>query len=153
MLKRYLINLINKIFKKSQGPITLGGLLNKEGKLPIDEILKGKYPNIKINESPIGYRLSTISERTKTQTTFLVDKNGRLLKKENIIGEFNRISPLIHSNSTIYNGTIKEGKPAITPTVSYINYKLPAFAENGITEKYIKTTNGWSLSNRTPFSY
>lgn len=152
-MKKFLFEFFGDFFN-SPKVVSLSALLGKDGKVPIKDILAGKFKNIKVEELPIGFRLSTISPKTGTETIFKVGRDGRLLAKENIIGSGNSISAILHSNKVLYNGTIKNGKPCIEPTVSYINYKLPVFEDaNGFTTKFKKTPLGFEITSRIPFNY
>ncbi len=150
--------LFNKLFKKCAPQLeapSLSALLSKEGKLPMDDILGGKYKNILLEQKVDGcYYVSKMSPKTGSKTTFVVTPAGKLLKKETILGAGNSGSELMHSNNIIYSGGMKDGHVCVVPTRLQIKYKVPyrKGEEKGFSDTLTRTLHGWVRRQPLPFN-
>ena len=149
-------NWLQKLFNKVDDvPFSLSALKNKQGCLPIDDILAGKYPALAVNERAGGiYEVTHVLPKTGTEVTYKVDRRGNLLAKNVLLGEGNSASSIVHSNSTLYSGDIVDDVYTKVPTTSYINYKFPMFKDaKGFTKVSSKTPNGWVNMAPRPFNF
>ena len=126
---------------------SLSSLLSKEGKLPIDDILAGKYKNLMVEKKPGRINVSIISPKTDTETIFSVTPSGKLLKKETILGSGNSATDVMHSNNILYSG-------GMVPTRLQINYKVPYYKgrEKGFSDIRTMTPRGWVKKQPLPFN-
>lgn len=133
---------------------SLSSLLSKEGKLPIDDILAGKYKNLIVEKKPGRINVSIISPKTDTETIFSVTPSGKLLKKETILGSGNSATDVMHSNSILYSGGMKDGHTCVVPTRLQINYTVPYYKgrEKGFSDIRTMTPRGWVKKQPLPFN-
>lgn len=151
-----MFKLLDKVLNKAKDvPFSLNAIKNKQGCLPMGDILSGKYPFLSVSENIPGfYEVSHILPKTGTQVTLNVDKNGKVLKKSVVLGKDNSASSIIHSTRTLYNTDVVNGVGISVPGNTCINYKLPLFQEaNGFSKRYSATPTGWVSKAPTPFRF
>jgi len=148
--------IFQKLFQKKTRPIqasSLSSLLNKDGQLPINEILSGKFRNLIVEHHPVGHKVSMYANKTGTKTSLVVNQDGRIHLKDVVIGGGNDMNQVMDSFRTTYEGTIRHGKPLMEATSTKINYTVPLFPEaNGFRTTYAKNMKGWSVVNQTPLN-
>lgn len=148
-----ILNLFSKKSQKIEAK-SLSSLLSKEGRLPMDDILAGKYNNLIVEKKSGRINVSIISPKTDTETIFTVTPSGKLLKKECILGAGNSESSLMHSNNILYSGSMKKGMPCVEPTRLQVNYKVPYYKgkEKGFSDVRTMTPRGWVKKQPLPFN-
>ena len=150
---RKLFNLFSKNSEKLEAK-SLSSLLSKEGRLPMDDILEGKYKNLIVEKKSGHFDVSIFSPKTDTETIFSVTPSGKLLKKETILGAGNSATDVMHSNNILYSGSMKDGHTCVVPTRWQINYTVPYYKgkEKGFSDTRIMTPRGWVKKHPTPFN-
>ena len=135
-----LSNLSDDVVKQS---VPIGKLISKDCKLPIKDILQGKYPNLAVSKlNPMTYAISETLPKTGTKVVFKVFDNGQIGGKTVYIGAKNSTSAILNSAQSLFNRTIKNGKPALEVANMTFNYKRPL---GSFQTKYVRTPSGFGI--------
>jgi hypothetical protein len=137
-----LSNLSDDVVKPSTST-SISKLMSKDCKLPISDILKGKYPNLAVTKlNPVTYAVSETLPKTGTKVVFKVFDNGQIGAKNVYIGANNSSSKLLDFTQSLYNRTIKDGKQSLEVANMTFNYKRPL---GSFQTKYVRTPSGFGI--------
>ena len=137
-----LSNLSDDVVKQSTST-SISKLMSKDCKLPISDILKGKYSNLAVTKlNPVTYAVSETLPKTGTKVVFKVFDNGQIGAKNVYIGANNSSSKLLDFTQSLYNRTIKDGKQSLEVANMTFNYKRPL---GSFQTKYVRTPSGFGI--------
>lgn len=142
--------------KAKDVPFSLSQIQDKGGNLPMADILGGKYSALAVKENIPGviYEVTHVLPKTGTEVTYKVDRNGRLLAKEVLLGEGNSASSIVHSSYTQYSGDYINGMHVSIPDYARINIRVPLYKDGrGFSRIYSKDSTRWMEQQPTPFNF